>query len=297
MAKGVLTIKAKPSYKDIPGVQYHFGRELLDRIEQTLNDGIIFYEPRRPSADLSSRGGRQAYFATATPFQIREDPELADHYFCDLKNYLEFLRPIGFVENGVYYESALQKADGSTNKGKFGQSVRIIPDAEFEAILTAGFAGLLASPIGDGQVADDDEEPLTIDRPLVELTGLKPFRTLAFRKGVREAYDNRCALTGLRLLNTKGNPEVQAAHIRPVKDKGSDSIRNGLALTGTMHWLFDAGLISVAEDMKILIAEKYVPPKVVQLINPTREINLPRDRTHWPHPSFLAHHRTVYFKG
>lgn len=298
MAKGVLMMKAKPGYKDIPGVQYHFGSDLLERIQQTLNDGIIFYEPRRINSDPNSRGGRQAYFAVATPVQIRDDPELPDHYFCDLENYVEFLRPVKFVEGGTYYESELQKADGSTNKGRFGHSVRVIPDHEFEAIFAAGFAGLLpgTSPTTDQEI-DDDEEPLVVDRPLVDMTGSKPFRDQAFRRGVRKAYDNRCAVTSLQLLSVKGNPEVEAAHIRPVKDRGSDSVRNGLALTGTMHWLFDAGLISVAEDMRILVAEKYIPPKVSALINASGFINLPKDPTRRPHQSFLAHHRTTYFKG
>lgn len=299
MAKGVFTTKITPSYKDIPEVQYHFGRALLDRVEKTINDKVIFYEPRRATADLSSRGGRQSYFAVATPVRIRPDPELADHFYCDIENYVDFVRPVRFDESDVYLESALQKADGSTNKGQFGQSVRLLPEHEFEAILAVGFADLLPnfSPSPEEEATADDEEPLIVDRPLVEMTTLKPFRDRAFRRAVRKAYDNRCAVTGLHLLSAKGNPEVQAAHIRPVADNGSDSVRNGLALTGTMHWLFDAGLISVAEDMKVLVAEKLVPPKVISLINPSGSITVPKDPARWPHPSFLAHHRTTYFKG
>lgn len=297
MAKGVLTIKAQPSYKDIPGSQYHFGSELLDRIQQTLNDKIIFYEPRRPTTDLSSRGGRQSYFAVATPVRIRPDPDLEGHYFCDLVEYVDFLRPVGFKEGGSYYESLLQKADGSTNKGQFGQSIRIIPDHEFEAILLAGFAGLLPGTSAVDGLLGDDEEPLIIDRPLVEITTSKPFRDRAFKRSVRQAYENRCAVTGLAILNVKGHPEVQAAHIRAVSDKGSDSVRNGLALAGTVHWLFDQGLIAINDDMKILVAEKFVAPKVTGLINESGLLRLPADRTKWPHPAFLAHHRTSRFVG
>ncbi|MDO8296541.1 MAG: HNH endonuclease [Caulobacter sp.] len=297
MAKGVLTIKAQPSYKDIPGVQYHFGRELLDRVRQTLNDKIIFYEPRRPSADLNSRGGRQSYISVATPIRIRPDPELADHYYCDLENYLDFVRPVRFKEGGIYYESHLRKADGSTNRGQFGHSVRIITDQEFDAIFAAGFADILpGTPLSEGPDGYD-EEPLVIDRPLVELTTLKPFRDRAFRHSVRQAYGNRCAISGLAILNAKGNPEVQAAHIRPVLDNGSDSVRNGLALTGTFHWLFDQGVIAINGDMKILVADNFLPPKLKGLINESGSLNLPSDRTKWPHPAFLEHHRKTYFVG
>jgi hypothetical protein len=54
---------------------------------------------------------------------------------------------------------------------------------------------------------------------------------------------NTCAVTGLCLLNGGGRPEVQAAHIRAVEANGPDTVRNGLALTATVHWMFDRGLI------------------------------------------------------
>jgi putative restriction endonuclease len=301
MAKGILSIKAKPSYKDIPGITYHFGSELLGRIEQTLGDRIIFYEPRRSTTDPNSRGGRLSYFAVATPLRIRPDtdPAWPDHYFCDLAHYVDFIRPVRFKEGGHYYESGLRKDDGSTNKGSFGHSVRIIPDHEFEAILVAGFANLLASETtaDSGAFEDEGDEPLVIDRPMSEITMSRPFRDRAFKRLVRQAYGNRCAVTGLSLLNTKGNPEVQAAHIRPVRDKGSDSVRNGLALTGTVHWLFDQGLIAVDDDLKILVVPKLVPPRITAMLEDDRSLHLPKDHTKWPHPAFIAHHRDTYFKG
>jgi putative restriction endonuclease len=104
-------------------------------------------------------------------------------------------------------------------------------------------------------------------------------------------------LTGLRLINGGGRPEVQAAHIRPVADQGPDSVRNGLALSGTMHWMFDRGLISVDDDMRILKAKGHVPDEVERLLNRTGYLNLPSDPARHPHPAFLRHHRETYFKG
>ena len=126
------------------------------------------------------------------------------------------------------------------------------------------------------------------------MTTSKPFRDRAFKHSVRRAYANRCAVTGLLLLNAKCQPEVQAAHIRPVSEKGSDSVRNGLALTGTVHWLFDNGVIAIKDDMRILVAEKYVPTKLMGLINESGSLTLPSDSTEWPHPAFLAHHRKTF---
>jgi len=135
------------------------------------------------------------------------------------------------------------------------------------------------------------------ERPMVELTITKPFRDVAFRRSVRAAYDNRCAVTGLRLINGGGRPEVQAAHIRAVEDKGPDSVRNGLALSGTIHWMFDRGLLSVADDMTILRAKDKLPTEVERLINANGRLNLPPDPAQWPHPAFLAFHRENRFKG
>src|SRR3546814_12752998 len=64
MVKVLLTTKVNPTYDDLPEDRYHFPRTYLNTIEQAVGDWAIYYEPRRTSGDLSSRGGRMAYFAT-----------------------------------------------------------------------------------------------------------------------------------------------------------------------------------------------------------------------------------------
>lgn len=302
MAKGIFTAKLSPGYDDLPEERYHFPRTYLRQVEQTLGDTIVYYEPRRASVELSSRGGRQAYFAIARPYAISEDPKASDHFYCHVSDYLDFERPVPFRNGDAYRESMLRREDGGTNKGAFGRSVRVVPDDEFKDILAAGFS---KSPIDFEVQAGSpvlslsgfEEPPALFERPMVELTVTKPFRDLAFRRSVRAAYDNRCAVTGLRLINGGGRPEVQAAHIRSVEKKGPDSIRNGLALSGTIHWLFDRGLLSVADDMTILKAKGHLPGEVESLINSSGRLNLPSDPTQWPHPAFLAYHRDNCFKG
>ena len=68
-------------------------------------------------------------------------------------------------------------------------------------------------------------------------------RDSIFRRIVLRAYDARCAITSLKLINGGGRAEVEAAHIRPVEANGPDIVSNGLALSGTAHWMFDRGLI------------------------------------------------------
>jgi putative restriction endonuclease len=299
MTKAVFTTKVTPSYKDLPEMRYHFPRTYLNYVRQTIGDHIVYYEPRRSSAELSSFGGRQSYFGVARVAAVIEDDTLADHYYALVDDYLDFDRPVPFSEGSEYYESALKKVDGSTNKGAFGRAVRLIPDQEFERILKSGFAPILASSQPSPEVASPEfsEPPVPFVRPVVEMVVSRPFRERSFMHNVRAAYSNWCAVTGLRLINGGGRPEVQAAHIQPVASKGPDSIRNGLALSGTVHWMFDRGLISIGDDYKILIAKNHVPDDAARLLNQDGMINLPTDPTHYPNAHYLKFHRDVVFKG
>jgi putative restriction endonuclease len=299
MVKAVFTTKVTPGYNDLPEVRYHFPRTYLNQAKQAIGDHIVYYEPRRSSVDLSSGGGRQSYFAVARVIDVVEDRELANHFYAVVDNYLDFDRSVPFAEGTEYYESALRKTDGSTNKGAFGRAVRTIPDDEFDRILKAGFAPVLGqSEQRHSLPAVGIDEPQTpFERPIVEMTVLKPFRERSFMFNVREAYSNRCAMTGLRLINGGGRPEVQAAHIQPVASNGPDSIRNGLALSGTAHWMFDRGLLSIGDDYKILIAKDHVPEDAVRLLNRSGTIHLPKDSASFPNPYYLKFHRDNVYKG
>lgn len=298
MVKAVFTTKVTPSYNDLPEVRYHFPRTYLNQVRQAVGDHIVYYEPRRSSADLSSIGGRQRYFGVARVTEVIEDEVLPDHYFALIDDYLDFDRPVPFSEGGEYYEGMLKKADGSTNRGAFGRAVRLVPDEEFDRILKSGFAPIIGESQAQQRVTSGlFEPPISFERPMVEMTVSRPFRERSFMHNVRAAYSNRCAITGLRLINGGGRPEVQAAHIQPVASKGPDSVRNGLALSGTVHWMFDRGLISVGDDFKILVAKNHVPEDAARLLNQNGTINLPKDRTLYPNAHYLKFHRDVVFKG
>ena len=298
MAKAVFTTRASSGYDDLPEERYHFPRTYLRAAREAVGDWIVYYEPRRTSADLSSRGGRQCYFATARVEGITSDPHRHQHYYAHIKDYLEFDRPVPFREGEHYYESRLRKADGSTNKGMFGRAVRSVADDDYSLILAAGFPVSLdrghdhAVPGGSG-----GDEAFSRDRPVVQQVSYRPFRDRVFATGVKRAYDNTCAVSGLRIINGGGRAEAQAAHIRPVKDDGPDSVRNGLALSATVHWMFDRGLISIDDDYTLLIKEKSISDSALRLINPERRLSLPAQRQDRPHRRFLQFHRRHVFKG
>lgn len=68
----------------------------------------------------------------------------------------------------------------------------------------------------------------------------------------------------MKLINGGGRAEVAAAHIRPVEANGPDIVSNGLALSGTAHWMFDRGLISLSDDLDILISRHVNDPDGVR---------------------------------
>ena len=269
----------------------------LNQIRRTVGDWIVYYEPRRATADVLSRGGRQAYFAIARVTDVRTDPERSDHFYADITDYLPFDRPVPFKEGEHFYESAMKGANGRTNSGSAQRAVRNMPDDEFNMILQSGFAAELplsqstnSYDLGMGEM---QEEP----RQIVEYTVRRPFRDAVFMKQVQQAYDKRCAMTGLRIINGGGRAEAQAAHIRPVAKDGPDSPRNGVALSSTFHWMFDRGLLSIDDDYKILKAKGAVPDEVSRLINPSGYLIVPEDFRLQPHKQFLRFHREKIFKG
>lgn len=299
--KAVLTTKVDPTYDDLPEQRYHFPRSYLRQVESALGDFVLYYEPRRASGEASSRGGRQAYFATARIRDIRPDHQRDDHFYADVDSYLDFPRPVPFREGVHYYESSLRRTDGQTNKGAFGRAVRTLPDTEYDAILSAGFAQVLGESTGLSSSTplpySFDEEPAEFARPIIERVVARPFRDAAFSGSIKAAYDDTCAFTGMKIINGGGRSEVQAAHIRPVAQAGPDSLRNGLALCATVHWMFDRGLLSVGDNYELLTSSQSIPDSVQRMLNPDRYLLAPRRPDQAPHPVFLKWHRENVFKG
>lgn len=293
MTNAIFTAAENSAYDDLIEVRYHFPRTYLRQVEQSKGDWIVYYEPRRAGSSRSA-AGRQAYFAIARVTSVAQDAQKPDHYYAHMRDFLEFDQPVAFRDESGYRESNLQKEDGSTNKGAFGRSVRLIPATEFDTIVREGFSSRLEQWEKTDRVAE--EVPDYVVRPMVEQVSMRKFRDVAFRRHVRNAYGNTCAVTGLRLINGGGRPEVQAAHIRPVEIDGPDTVRNGIALTGTAHWLFDRGLMSFTDDYAILLSPQGMPDDLDKLIRSERTLLLPANPELRPHRTYLAWHREHRFK-
>jgi putative restriction endonuclease len=120
-------------------------------------------------------------------------------------------------------------------------------------------------------------------------------RDHAFTELVRDTYDNTCAVCGSQRKSPNGTPEVEAAHIYPKAEGGSDDVRNGVALCKFHHWAFDSGWLSFTDNHEIIVAE--APDKsgyheLKQLEG--RSLRLPENEHAHPHPMFLEQHRLLW---
>ncbi len=304
--KGVFSHKKNSGYDDVLGERYHFPKTYLSRVEQTVGDQIVYYEKREKKGD-------NHYTGCARVTCITQDSALEGHYYAHLDDFLGFDRSVYYREDRGF-EEKLVLPDGAVNGGVAINAVRLISELEFEKIIKAGLSEEPEWP----DRTDDEETQIEIqpnaesfrgfhdfdanqpeiigeptERRIVEQLTNRKWRDKKFKQHVRVAYDRTCAFTGLRLINGKGRPEVEAAHIRPVEQGGNDWVRNGIALSGTVHWMFDRGLLSMGDDFEILHSRK-LNHDVSGLLRKERKAKVPELDSLQPHPEYLRWHREFH---
>jgi putative restriction endonuclease len=298
MGFGIFIHRSDSIYDDSPAEQYQFPSQYLRRVEACVGDWIIYYEPRKIA---ETRG----YFAIAKVREVISDPGPPGMYLALIEpgSYLDFANPVPFngatgpIEQGVLN-------DQGRISGRAQSAVRPISPSDFSRIIDLGFEERVPLlPRLDDDLSssgfDEEQTPFNFDeqRDRISVTVSRILRDRVFRRVVLRAYDERCAITGLRLINGRGRAEVAAAHIRPVEASGPDIISNGIALSGTAHWMFDRGLISLADDLEILISRQTNDPQGVRsIINKSGRALAPRRMSDRPHPHFLRWHREHCFK-
>lgn len=281
---GILVVQRNGSYKDIPGVRYHFPRDkYLDRILGLRDCLVLLYEPRRGGTSRST-GGRMGFVAFAFIDRVWDDPDDPSHAFLSYRMYTEFISVVPLAVTSVPAKS-LQNA------------VRPVSYAEAEEVVRRGLLLQPGEGIREGLV-DADVLIDTPERRSREIVTNSLVRDASFRfRVVEQAYDGRCALTGVRMTNGHGRAEVDAAHIQPVAAGGPDSTRNGLALMKSMHWAFDRGLVSLSDAGRILTVDRGLDTAVLRLLPDDRRAFLPENPDLQPHYAFLEWHRQHVFKG
>ncbi|BCG81111.1 HNH endonuclease [Mesorhizobium sp. 113-3-3] len=298
MGFGVFIHRSDSIYDDSPAERYQFPGQYLRRVEACVGDWIIYYEPSKVD---ETRG----YFALAKVQQVIPDPVAPGMYLALIEpgSYLDFANPVPFNGMDGLVERGLLNDQGRIS-GRAQSAVRPISPSDFNRILDLGLDArepLLprVDEIGISSGFQDEEAPFQFEhgRDRISYIGSRIVRDRIFRRIVLRAYDERCAITGLKLINGGGRAEVAAAHIRPVEANGPDVVNNGLALSGTAHWMFDRGLISLSDDLEILISRQVNDLECVQgFVNKTRHALPPRRQVERPHPHFLQWHREHCFK-
>lgn len=298
MGFGVFMHKDGSIYDDIPEVHYQFPKPYLSRAKQMVGDWIVYREPVKLP---QSKG----FFAVAKVERIIPDPSISDRFRALIVpgSYLPFEPNVPHIVDGQPVERDLANAQAA---------VRPLSNSDFARIVALGLPKDESLPrvdpspelnertdVGRDERAGDWEYasslPGAVEREIVQSLVNRPFRDRAFRRAVLHAYDGRCAVTGWRLVNGGGRLEAEAAHIRPVEHHGPDSVRNGLALSGTAHWMFDRGLIGVADNHEIIIHRKVNDRSGVEaIINPSGKIIGPPREADRPHPTFLRWHREFH---
>lgn len=300
MAFGVFLHRADSIYDDEPDAKYQFPKQYLGRASQFVNDWIVYYEP--------VKAGRKGYHAIAKVEQIVPDPTNTDRYLAIIErgSYLPFDRDVPFSDGTGLVERGLLNDAGAIS-GRAQSAVRPISVEDFNEILERGFVdeSLILpregfdEPVGLTSSLAEERTPFIFDieRQRLDYITSRPKRDRIFRKHVLDAYDRRCAFTGLQIINGGGRAEVQAAHVKAVEYGGPDSVSNGIALSGTAHWMFDRGLLSLSDDLDILVSRHVNDIQSVwNLINDTRKAIAPAHAMHRPHPRFLEWHRNECFK-
>jgi len=286
---GILVTRRHPGYKDVPGVRYHYPkRNYHQQVQRLVGALVLFYEPRRGGASAAAlHGGRSAFTGFAFIDSVRDDPDDSTHAYAEFRYSLDFNTPVPLRLTSLS-GPALQSA------------VMAISSAEAERIVGLGLA---LAPNSTGGIprnglSDVDDLIDIAKRPLVEVVRNGRVRDASFRYQVVErVYAGRCALTGIRMTNGHGRAEADAAHIRPVANDGPDIVRNGIALTKSVHWAFDRGFVSLSDDGQILAVERGIDRSIRGLLQADGRALLPAKLDERPHPAFLKWHRDHVFKG
>lgn len=155
-----------------------------------------------------------------------------------------------------------------------------IPVAEMELISKAS--------VGAAKEPEFNIVPTERRKVLRELN--QTVRDTRFRSAVLHIYHKSCAFCGFQL------GFIEACHIVPVEQKGTDELSNSIALCPNHHGSFDNGLLLVSPDHRVIVNKNRV--KELEKTNLTagldtmlaldgKKILLPEKADYRPKPEYL----------
>lgn len=305
----LLTSKADSPYADT-ATSYEYPsryRRFFEPLEASEPMIAIIYEPR------SGGRGRMSYVGwAALRGEPVRSPRVTDggqplwevHYVDRVQ---EFPNPVPRDYLGQPVERWLRDMEpDNRNVLSSGASVRWLEPEEGQLILELGHAGQLG--VVEYPESSAPAEVLVAERArrVVEAVA----RDARFRRQVMAAYAFRCAITGLEvgsLPEGRATRLLDAAHIRPVGDKGSDAVSNGISLTPTVHRLFDEGLVSArwsGESLELVRSPRLEPAMIESpergttiKLDTGMPLILPADAGARPSYEQIRYHQRMVFKG
>jgi 23S rRNA pseudoU1915 N3-methylase RlmH len=152
---------------------------------------------------------------------------------------------------------------------KDGQN-RMSEQYRYNSLLNAEISNILAEKTSDQSLIQavtqirQKEIAAEIDKKRVEENTKERPNQAKFRKEVLQACE-RCIITNVTM------PEVlEAAHIKPFKYHGEDTIANGFAMRMDIHLLFDSGHLRISDSGEINLSTRarmdygaIIPPRIV----------------------------------
>jgi len=309
MAAVVLMSKPDSAYADT-ATSYEFPAQYLKWFEP-LEHGeqviAIIYEP------LARGAGRQAFVGWAS---ITYLPRHSARTGSDRRplwevvydgRMHEFDTPVRRDISGEPIEGWLREVPAEHRDIRTsGRSVRPLADEDLTTILRfAGVPTPTVYPMRD----EDVSESLVAERTRHLVSALE--RASSFREGVVQAYAFQCAITRFSagvVPQGRVTSLIEAAHIRPVASSGPDSLSNGIAMTPTVHRMFDAGLFTLrsAADggLRVQVSprldERMISsPDGASRIELHDEVMLilPADQRAWPSVDQVQYHQRRVFQG
>jgi putative restriction endonuclease len=162
--------------------------------------------------------------------------------------YREFDRIVPREATGEPVETWLRplQRGRERNVATFGRAVRPLIDEDLQLIMSLGFPNGVERANVEPPDTHQFAEAITTEERSRRLVSAVA-REARFRDEVLSAYEHRCSLSGLSvgMSPSRAYGLLDAAHIRPVGSHGADSVANGLALTPTLHRMFDKGLFTL----------------------------------------------------
>jgi putative restriction endonuclease len=230
------------------------------------SDGFWRIKPREGSEE------RVQNLRTATNAQMRDHVEYA------------FLNPEVFrvLQNP---EGRAQLRNYLINRYFPEKKKQLLAEETFEKAVSA-YEGVL-----EDEVLRRPKVSLAKEQAIVREVPPEEVRDMAFARLVKEAYDYRCAASGLRLILDDGSSIVEAAHLVPFSVSKNDDPRNGIALSRNHHWALDHNVLVPGPDLLW-----HVSPTLDRRIKDYEEILdlngkpilLPKNKRFWPSADALT---------